>query len=87
VAARGNHNVVLYAHANALFGDVNARLAGDNHVFLPGRAVVAGVVSVQAQKMRGAMREIAADVLAGGFRDDPQPASAVRPCRASTAFS
>src|SRR2546429_1940013 len=71
VAGVGDEHVVFNAHAQILFGNVNARFDGDHHSRLQRAAMVARIVYVEADMMAQAMNEILAE----------RPALAVFPVR------
>src|SRR5207249_2560287 len=58
VAGFDDKDIVFDAHAEILFGDVDAGLNGNDHAGLESGAMVAGVVNVQADGMAEAVDEI-----------------------------
>src|SRR6266699_1395602 len=71
VARVGDEHVVFNAHAQILFGNVDARFDGDHHSRLQRAAMVARIVYVEADMVAQAMNEILAE----------RPALAVFPVR------
>src|SRR6516162_9286326 len=61
VAGVGDQRVVFNAHAQILFGDVDARFDGNHHSGLQRAAIVARIVYVKADLVAQAMNEILAE--------------------------
>src|ERR1700722_14936617 len=57
----GDEHVVLNAHAEIFFGDVNARLDGDDHAGREGFAILARVVDIQTDMVAQSVNEILAE--------------------------
>src|SRR6202171_1418904 len=61
MAGLGDEDAVLDADAEILVGDVDAGLDGDDHAGLQRRAVLSGVVDIEADMMAEAVNEIRAE--------------------------